>query len=44
MKRASFVRHFIRDKPDWLDVLKRCPIEIDDLPPRRREVPKRRKR
>ena len=29
--------------PDWLDVLKRCPVEIDDLPPRRREFPKRRK-
>jgi len=30
-------------RPDWLGVLKRCPVEIDDLPPRRREFPKRRK-
>ncbi len=26
---------------DWLDVLKRCPVKLDDLPPRRREYPKR---
>jgi hypothetical protein len=33
----------IATRPDWLDVLKRCPVEIDDLPARRREFPKRRK-
>jgi hypothetical protein len=33
----------IATRPDWLDVLKRCPLEIDDLPARRREFPKRRK-
>ncbi len=26
---------------DWLEVLKRCPVSMDDLPPRRREFPKR---
>ncbi len=26
---------------DWLAVLKSCPVKIDDLPPRRREYPKR---
>ena len=26
---------------DWLEVLKECPVEMDDLPPRRREHPKR---
>jgi hypothetical protein len=33
----------IATRPDWLDVLKRCPVEIHDLPPRRREFQKRRK-
>jgi hypothetical protein len=26
---------------DWLAVLKSCPVKMDDLPPRRREFPKR---
>jgi hypothetical protein len=26
---------------DWLNVLKACPVKMDDLPPRRREFPKR---
>lgn len=26
---------------DWLEVLKRCPVSMEDLPPRRREYPKR---
>lgn len=26
---------------DWLTVLKSCPVSMDDLPPRRREHPKR---
>jgi hypothetical protein len=28
---------------DWLTVLKRCPVKMDNLPSRRRELPKRRK-
>jgi hypothetical protein len=28
---------------DWLAVLKECPVSMDDIPPRRRERPKRRK-
>lgn len=27
----------------WLDVMKACPVSPDDVPPRRRELPKRRK-
>ena len=27
----------ISSKPNWLKVLKACPVPIDDLPPRRRE-------
>jgi hypothetical protein len=27
----------------WLDVLKACPVSMDDLPPRSREYPRRRK-
>ena len=28
-------------KSDWLTVLKACPVPMDDLPPRRRELPKK---
>ena len=30
-------------KADWLAVLKECPVSMDDIPPRRRELPVRRK-
>lgn len=30
-------------KGDWLEVLKACPVPMDDLPPRRREFARRRK-
>jgi hypothetical protein len=30
-------------KNDWLEVLKACPIDLSDLPPRRREFARRRK-
>jgi len=28
---------------DWLAVLKECPVSIDDVPPRRRAPPRRRR-
>jgi len=28
---------------DWFEVLKACPVAMDDLAPRRRELPRRRK-
>ena len=31
----------IAKNSDWLNVLKACPVKMDDLPPRRREYPKR---
>lgn len=31
------------DKEDWLEVLTDCPVPMDDLPGRRRELPKKRK-
>ena len=31
----------IAAKPDWLKVLKACPVSMDDLPPRRRDLPKK---
>jgi hypothetical protein len=31
----------VAKKADWLDVLKDCPIKMDDLLPRSRELPKR---
>src|SRR5947208_392386 len=30
-------------KEDWLAVLKECPVSMDDVPPRRREMARRRK-
>lgn len=30
----------IAKNADWLGVLKRCPVKMDALPPRRREYPK----
>ena len=30
-------------KEDWLEVLAECPVPTDDVPPRRRELPKKRK-
>jgi hypothetical protein len=31
----------IKRKKDWLKVWKECPVPMDDLPPRRRELPKK---
>ena len=31
----------VAKKPDWLEVLKSCPVPMDDLPPRSRELPKK---
>ena len=28
---------------DWLAILSECPVDIDDLPPRRKEVARRRR-
>lgn len=33
----------LRKKPDWVAVFKRCPVPMDDLPPRSRQRPKRRR-
>ncbi len=33
----------IATNSDWLAVLKECPVSMDDVPPRRRELPRRRK-
>ena len=31
----------VAKKPDWLEVLKACPVPMDDLPPRRGQLPKK---
>lgn len=31
------------DGEDWLEVLAACPVPMDDIPPRRRELPKKRR-
>lgn len=31
----------VAKKPDWFEVLKACPVPMDDLPPRSRELPKK---
>lgn len=33
----------VAKKGNWLEILKSCPVEMSDLPPRRRELPRRRK-
>jgi len=33
----------IATNTDWLAVLKECPVSMDDVPARRRELPRRRK-
>ena len=30
----------VKPKADWLAVWKQCPVPMDDLPPRSREMPK----
>ncbi|HTB63886.1 MAG TPA: hypothetical protein VK737_09875 [Opitutales bacterium] len=40
----AFVFRRIAAKPNWLEILKQCPVPMNDLPPRRREFPRRRKR
>jgi hypothetical protein len=33
----------VAKKGTWLEILKTCPADLDDLPPRRRQLPRRRK-
>jgi hypothetical protein len=33
----------LKQKPNWLTVWKQCPVPMDDLPPRSRELPRRHK-
>jgi hypothetical protein len=30
-------------KEDWIEVLSQCPVPMDDMQPRRRELPRKRK-
>ena len=30
----------LKRKPNWLEVWKQCPVPMDDLPPRSRDLPK----
>ncbi len=39
---ALIVRR-LPEREDWLQVLAECPVPMDDLPPCRRELPKKRK-
>jgi hypothetical protein len=32
----------VKRKAGWLEVWKKCPVPMDDLPPRSRELPKKR--
>lgn len=31
----------VKRKSNWLEVWKQCPVSMDDLPPRSRELPKK---
>ena len=35
------LRRVKRKRKSWLEVLKQCPVPLDDLPPRSREYPKK---
>ncbi|PYK18104.1 MAG: hypothetical protein DME55_07745 [Verrucomicrobia bacterium] len=37
---SEIVFRKINQDESWLDVLMRCPVPMDDLPPRSRELPK----
>ena len=37
----TIVLRRIKRKNNWLDVWKKCPVPMDDLPPRSREYPKK---
>ena len=39
----AFVFRRLAVKPDWFDVLKECPVSLDDVLPRRRELALRKK-
>ena len=39
----ALVFHRIAPIGDWLEILKQCPVPMDDLPPRRRQLARRRK-
>jgi hypothetical protein len=38
----TLVLRRIAKNTDWLAVLKECPVSMDDVPPRRRELPRHR--
>ena len=40
----AIVLRRLAGKEDWLAVLKNCPVVMDDVPPRRRERPRRHRR
>jgi hypothetical protein len=31
------------EKKNWMEVLSACPVSMDDVPPRRRQLPRKRK-
>ncbi len=35
------LRRVTRKRESWLEVMKQCPVPMDDLPPRSREYPKK---
>lgn len=39
----SLVFRRIAPVGDWLEILKQCPVPMDDLPPRRRQLARNRK-
>lgn len=39
-EQAAIVFRRIAPSGDWFDVMRSCPLDMDDLPPRGRELPK----
>jgi uncharacterized protein (DUF58 family) len=38
---AIVLRRLKRKRESWLEVLRECPVPMDDLPPHSRELPKK---
>lgn len=42
-EKDAIVFRRLAGKEDWLSVLKECPVSMDNVPPRRREIARHRK-
>lgn len=43
LEEDALVFRRLPEQEDWLEVLRECPVPMTDVPPRRRQLPQRRK-